>query len=430
MKRCMITIIGILILLNMGSGIYCQENVMFNYQGRVKVQGHSFTGTGNFKFAIVNNAGDESLWSNDGTSTGGGEPTASIAISVTDGIFNAMVGDPDEGMSPINRTVFNHPSQIKLRTWFSDGTHGFQQLLPDQKLVNVELLGLRSGTEDFTIYVNGTTGNDENNGLTTDTAKKKIQAAVDVLPERIRSNITIKVAPGVYKEEVLIEGTTVLSGKTLFLKGDETWTPTGGGEPNVRVTGTDNLDVPTITRNYGIRIKNAYGIEVQGFQVDYTEYGLCFFGGLCTMRKCRVSKNNRGLTVDSGIIFLYDILATQNEGTPYDTGIGILISNNTHAEIFRCKSISNQGVGLRAVNHSSVSIVESGEFSNNGSIGILVVSFSRVYFAPSYSGEIKDNVGSAINASDYSYVKNYGLNTISGNGAPEVTTATGSATYF
>ena len=253
MKRCMITIIGVLILLNMGSGIYCQENVMFNYQGRVKVQGHSFTGTGNFKFAIVNNAGDESLWSNDMTSAGGGEPTATISISVTDGIFNVMVGDPDAGMSLINRTVFNHPSQIKLRTWFSDGTHGFQQLLPDQKLVNVELLGLRSGTEDFTIYVNGTTGNDENNGLTTDTAKKTIQAAVDVLPERINSNVTISVAAGIYQEEVLVEGITVKTGKKLYMKGDETWTPTGGGEPNVRITGTDNLGAPTIGRKYGVR---------------------------------------------------------------------------------------------------------------------------------------------------------------------------------
>ena len=226
MRKLMIVVICVLLALTLKMGSFA-EDVMFNYQGRVKVQGNAFTGTGNFKFAIVNNAGNESLWSNDETSTGGGEPTASIAISVAEGIFNVMVGDTTLGMAAINRTVFNHPSQIKLRTWFSDGTHGFQQLLPDQKLVNVDLLGITSGTDDFTIYVNGSTGNDEHNGLTPEKAKKTIQAAVDVLPARIYSNVTIQVATGVYKEQVLIEGITVKAGKTLYLKGDETWTPTG-----------------------------------------------------------------------------------------------------------------------------------------------------------------------------------------------------------
>jgi len=428
-KKILITI-GILVTMSLSGLVLAEDNVMFNYQGRVKVQGSAFTGTGNFKFAIVNNAGDDSLWSNDGTSTGGGEPTASIAISVADGIFNAMVGDTGLGMAAINRTVFNHPSQIKLRTWFSDGTHGFQQLLPDQKLVNVDLLGITTGTDDFTIYVNGATGNDEHNGLTPEKAKKTIQAAVDVLPERIYSNVTIQVAPGVYKEQVLIEGITVKTGKTLFLKGDESWTPTGGGEPNVRITGTDNLDVPTITRQYGIGITNTFGIEVIGFQVDYAVCGIGFGGGFGTIRKCRVSKNNIGLKREEGVALLYDILATQNQGTPTATGNGIVMINNAHGEIFRCQSISNQGVGVLTGNQSSVSISESGKFSDNGSMGILIHSLSRIYFAPGYSGEIKNNTGNGINATCYSYIQNYGLNTISGNAVPEVTSSNGSATYF
>jgi len=426
----MIIIIGVVFLFSLVAGISAGDNVMFNYQGRVKVHGSPFTGTGYFKFAIVNNSGNESLWSNDGTSSGGGEPTASIAISVTDGIFNVMVGDPAVGMLPINRTVFNHPSQIKLRTWFSDGTHGYQQLLPDQKLVNVELLGISSGTEDFTIFVNGTTGNDENNGLTTDTAKKTIQAAVDILPERIKANITIKVSPGIYKEQVVIEGITVKSGKTLLLVGDDTWTPPAGGEPSVRITGTDNLGVPTITRAYGIEITNVYGVEVVGFEVDYAGVGIGFGGGFAKIRKCRLFKNNSGFHGENGTILIYDTIATQNQGTPPDTGLGMIIINNAHAELFRCKCTYNQGIGLRVQNHSSVSIVESGEFSNNLNIGMTISNLSRVWFHPTYSGEIKNNTSNAINLWGYSYVENYGRNTISGNGTPAVATGAGSAAYF
>ena len=43
-----------------------------SYQGQVKVGGAPFSGTGYFKFAIVDLAGTTSYWSNDGTSSGGG----------------------------------------------------------------------------------------------------------------------------------------------------------------------------------------------------------------------------------------------------------------------------------------------------------------------------------------------------------------------
>ena len=47
-----------------------------SYQGQVIVAGTAYSGTGYFKFAIVNAAGTTSYWSNDGTSVDGSEPTA------------------------------------------------------------------------------------------------------------------------------------------------------------------------------------------------------------------------------------------------------------------------------------------------------------------------------------------------------------------
>ncbi len=39
--------------------------LLLNFQGRVTVDGTVFTGTGQFKFALVNADGSQSYWSND-----------------------------------------------------------------------------------------------------------------------------------------------------------------------------------------------------------------------------------------------------------------------------------------------------------------------------------------------------------------------------
>ena len=49
---------------------------VINYAGQVAVDGEAFDGNGLFKFAIVNDSGSTTYWSNDGTSAAGSEPTA------------------------------------------------------------------------------------------------------------------------------------------------------------------------------------------------------------------------------------------------------------------------------------------------------------------------------------------------------------------
>src|SRR5260221_8750715 len=70
--------------------------VTFNYQGRVKVMGSDYQGTGNFKFAILNTSATATLWSNDGTASG--EPASSVALQVDTGVFSVLIGDPSLGM--------------------------------------------------------------------------------------------------------------------------------------------------------------------------------------------------------------------------------------------------------------------------------------------------------------------------------------------
>ena len=90
-------------LLTLGFSLQSAEAVpvMVAYQGWVQVNGSDYTGTGSFKFAIVNTDGTATYWSQDGTSAAGSEPTGSIDISVDQGLFTVLLGDASvTGMTP------------------------------------------------------------------------------------------------------------------------------------------------------------------------------------------------------------------------------------------------------------------------------------------------------------------------------------------
>ena len=106
------------------------------YQGRVDSSGNPFTGTGQFKFCLIVPDDGSSIWSNDGSHPDGTEPSTFVAIGVTNGLFNAPLGDAAV-MSPFAAGLFETYGNASLRIWFNDGAHGFQQLSPDQRLTAV-----------------------------------------------------------------------------------------------------------------------------------------------------------------------------------------------------------------------------------------------------------------------------------------------------
>jgi hypothetical protein len=108
---------------------------LLNFQGRIVVGGISYNGTGQFQFALVDNAGTSTFWSNDGTGIGGGEPASAISLALTNGLYSVVLGDTNiSGMpQPINPDTFTN-GDVRLRVWFNDGTHGFEQLSPDQRI--------------------------------------------------------------------------------------------------------------------------------------------------------------------------------------------------------------------------------------------------------------------------------------------------------
>jgi len=98
-----------------------------NYQGRVVVDGTNYTGTGEFKMALLDDSGDV-VWSNDGVSP---VPAASVSLQVTKGLFSVGLGDDSlANMTLIPTSVVTNDTPLQLRLWFSDGG-GFEQLSPD-----------------------------------------------------------------------------------------------------------------------------------------------------------------------------------------------------------------------------------------------------------------------------------------------------------
>jgi hypothetical protein len=117
--------------------LQAQVPQLINYGGRVAVGTVNFDGSGQFKFAFVNADGTTTFWSNDGTSTGGSEPTAAVTLPVAKGLYSVLLGNATlPNMTIVPATVFSN-SDVRLRVWFSDGMSGFQLMTPDQRIAAV-----------------------------------------------------------------------------------------------------------------------------------------------------------------------------------------------------------------------------------------------------------------------------------------------------
>ena len=109
-----------------------------NYQAKVEMQGVPFDGVGQFKFAIVDQAGTNTYWSNDGTSVGGNEPTDAVSLNVKGGLLNVMLGnEAHPNMTTVSAFVFSYPDTW-FRVWFGGKTgSSFERLTPDTRMASV-----------------------------------------------------------------------------------------------------------------------------------------------------------------------------------------------------------------------------------------------------------------------------------------------------
>jgi hypothetical protein len=132
---------------------------VLNHQGRIVVSGNNYTGTGHFKFALVNAAGTTTLWSNNNSSTAGAQPSAAVQVSVSQGHYALGLGDTAlAGMTAaIPASVFTGQADVRLRVWFSTNGTTFEQLTPDRR-ITAAAYALTAGAVVDPSFL-GTTGN-------------------------------------------------------------------------------------------------------------------------------------------------------------------------------------------------------------------------------------------------------------------------------
>ncbi len=138
------------------------DDAILNYQGRIAVDGDYFGGAqgapGWFWFSLVNESGDTTYWSHDGSGVNGDRPQlAPVRLTIRQGLFSVKLGDPFvelEGdpfrMRPIPGSVFTN-THVYLRVWFDDGTHGVSRLNPDRRVATAPFAALADSVPDASI---------------------------------------------------------------------------------------------------------------------------------------------------------------------------------------------------------------------------------------------------------------------------------------
>ena len=274
----------------LGGGILAPSGgapTVISYQGQVRVNGTPYTGTGYFKFAIVDSS-DNYYWSNDGTN---GEPSQSIQLDVSNGLFSVLLGDTSlSGMTqPLSAPVFSDEDRY-LRVWFSQDGTTFTQM-PDVRIASVPyaLQAQHAAPPDNVIVVA------KSNGDFT-----SIQAAIDSITDASASNpYLVWVAPGVYSEKsggITMKPYVHLRGAGKGLTIIEADLSTGGAvlvltntvsvrDLTIRDTsvGASGVGISGVTSGYGVRGDDVTDVELSNLEVLITvssgyNYGLYLSG--------------------------------------------------------------------------------------------------------------------------------------------------------
>lgn len=312
-----------------------------NYQGRVTSGGSNFTGTGYFKFVLLDNGG-QGLWSNDG-STGTNEPATSFNAPVNNGLFTLELGDG--GMTAIPALTW-HRDPVYLRTWFSaSGVGGtFEELSPDLSIRPMGMDRLNTG--------NAIIVDDWNDGDMSD-----LQAAIDLVATSMQYNAVL-VMPGYYSLSSPLRLPTNNTVRITGLGGlDDVVIDNPNGSAallagyakieNIHFRGSPALVDTNVTSWADLEFENCSFRRDSGFPGGPVVQlqGL----GECRMNRCRIDS-------DMDAIPLH--LAGQVNVTVYDTiierwglptpGPAVLVTNYNGWSLFsRCEARSETGDVMR-----------------------------------------------------------------------------------
>jgi hypothetical protein len=220
---------------------------MINYQGRLVNANGTPLANGDYDltFRIYDAVtGGNLIWGPqifDGTAGLG----HGAKVPVVGGYFNVILGPKDTSDRPISGAFNQATRYLEITVGNNSPISPRQQILTAPFAFAAQTVPSLVTTGPLTLYVS-TSGNDQNDGLAPDRAKRTIQAAVDCVPPIIRHQVSINVAPGVYEESIDYNGKQA--------SGPLTGTPTifgsGATPDDVIIRGNSAL-------HYGIYVKKS-----------------------------------------------------------------------------------------------------------------------------------------------------------------------------
>ena len=219
---------------------HAQVPQLINYQGRIVVGSTNFNGTGNFKFALVNATGTTAYWTNDGTHLDGTEPTNPVSVTVSDGLYSVLLGDTTlRNMTAVSATVFNN-ADVRLRIWFDDGTHGSEQLGPDQRIAAVGYAVIAGNVPDGAItsakIANGSVGSPQlANGSVT-------SAKIDTTT--VQRRVAGAAPAGQFIQSINADGTVVAKGPVPAGSSNQLQYNNSGGFGGIPTVKWDSARIP------------------------------------------------------------------------------------------------------------------------------------------------------------------------------------------
>lgn len=194
------------VLFSIWNSTWLQKDIDYTLNGgllRIESKdGSNWKSGSTFNFVALKNVDKDALQSADGSLIQDGSITiAKLATSIQTYINKI-------GVTALTTTAVTLSDAInELNTLLSDM---LQQILLRPKMT----------TTNITYYVSPT-GSDTNDGLTSITAFKTIQHAIDILPKMLNHAVVINVSDGTYAEVLTITGFPFGSG-SLIVKGNQT----------------------------------------------------------------------------------------------------------------------------------------------------------------------------------------------------------------
>jgi len=243
-----------------------------SYQGLVTINDATYTGTGYFKFAVVNATGDTTYWANDATASG--EPTNAVQLTVSSGLFNVLLGDTSlTNMTALPASAFDGVERY-LRVWFSSDGSAYTLLAPDRRIAAVpyalqaeEAKNAATAGDADTVDGYHASAFQQHYANVIIVAKSggdytTITAALDSITDASDANrYLVRVMPGVYSERVTmkqyvdIEGSGELTTKITFTgsASADTGTVVGASNAELRFLTVANTGAAA----YAVAIYNA-----------------------------------------------------------------------------------------------------------------------------------------------------------------------------